>query len=283
MQKYITIIGVVEMRQNGIGYRAIQKRYRIGTGTVALIMDRFQRLGFSLEELKAKDPKDVERAFYPPENLRHAEKAMPDFQAIHRRMQEMGHPDLMFCWLEYKEGHPDGYQPTQFYKLYGDWLRENCGLTGVRMPVERIPGEKMFIDWAGDRLELLTDPETGELRRVHVFVTTLGFSSCVYAELFPDEKLPSILQGVVHALEYYQAVPKYLVPDNLRTAVTKHTRDGLVLNSAFSDLEDFYDTIVLPPPRASPGARPRWRTMCACLRPISSRSSRRASTPAWRS
>lgn len=25
------------------------------------------------------------------------------------------------------------------------------------------------------------------------------------------------------------AVPKYLVPDNLRTAVTKHTKDELVL------------------------------------------------------
>jgi transposase len=43
----------------------------------------------------------------------------------------------------------------------------------------------------------------------------MGFSSKVYAEVFSDEKLPSFINGVVHALEYYGAVPKYLVPDNL--------------------------------------------------------------------
>ena len=69
------------------------------------------------------------------------------------------------------------------------------------MPVERIPGEKMYIDWVGDQPELLTDPSTGEIRKVHVFTTTLGFSSCVYAEIFLDEKLPSFINGVVHALE----------------------------------------------------------------------------------
>lgn len=52
------------------------------------------------------------------------------------------------------------------------------------MPVERIPGEKMYIDWVGDQPELLLDTTTGELRKVHIFTTTLGFSSLVYAEIF---------------------------------------------------------------------------------------------------
>ena len=39
---------------------------------------------------------------------------------------------------------------------------------------------------------------------------------------------------------------------NLKTAVSKHSKDELILNSAFSDLEDFYDTIVLPPPPRKP-------------------------------
>ena len=54
------------------------------------------------------------------------------------------------------------------------------------MPVERIPGEKMYIDWVGDQPCLLTDPATGEILKVHIFATTLGFSSCVYAEAFAD-------------------------------------------------------------------------------------------------
>ena len=256
MQSYSTIIGVIELRLGSVGYRTTQRRYGIGSSTITLIMTRFDELGLSLEELKAMDPKEVEKAFYPPENLRQTQKPMPDFPRIHQRMQSMQHPDLAFCWLEYKEEYPDGYQLTQFYKLYGDWLRENYGLESVKMPVERIPGERLYIDWVGDQPELLTDPSTGEILKVHIFTTTMGFSSCVYAEIFPDEKLPSFITGVVHALEFYQAVPKYLVPDNLKTAVTKHSKDVLTLNSVFSDLEDFYDTIVLPPPPRKPKGKP---------------------------
>ena len=76
------------------------------------------------------------------------------------------------------------------------------------MFVERVPGEKLYIDWIGDQPELLVDPATGALIKVHFFVTTLGVSSCIYAEAFPDEKLRSFIAGTVHALEFYNAVPK---------------------------------------------------------------------------
>lgn len=124
------------------------------------------------------------------------------------------------------------------------------------MAVEHIPGEKMYIDWVGDQPELLTDPQTGEIQKVHLFVTTLGLSSLIYAEAFMDEKLQSFINGTVHALQFYEGIPKYLVPDNLKTAVIKHTKDELVLQSAFSDLEEFYDTIVLPPPPRKPKGKP---------------------------
>jgi len=252
MQSGKTILAVIELRQNGVGYRTIRRRYDLGNSAVTLIMERFQQGGLTLDELKAMKPADVEKLFYPPENLRKAEKPVPDFEMIHRRMMEMSHPDLSFVWLEYKEKNPDGYQLSQFYKLYGDYVRVHYGQDHVTMPVERVPGERMYIDWVGDQPAVLADPETGELRKVHIFVTTLGFSSCVYAEIFLDEKLQSFMTGVIHALEYYHAVPRYLVPDNLKAAVTKHTRDELILNSVFSDLEEFYGVVILPPPARKP-------------------------------
>ena len=257
MQNYSTIIGVIELRQDGIGYRTIQRRYGIGNSVITRIMERFKELGTSLEELRIMNPREVEAKFYPEEKRRDASKPLPDFFAIHEMMTKMKHPDLAFIWLEYyKPKYPDGYQLSQFYKWYGDFLKENFGQESVKMPVERIPGEKMYIDWVGDRPALLADPITGETKEVHVFTTTMGFSSCVYAEIFPDETLPQFITGVVHALEFYGAIPKYLVPDNLKTAVTKHTKDEFILNSAFSDLEDFYDTIVLPPPPRKPKGKP---------------------------
>ena len=215
MQKFSTIIGVIELRQEGINYRTISSRYNIGSSTITLIMERFRNLGFTLDELRVMNPEDVESKFYPEENRRDTSKPLPDFFVIHEMMLKMKHPDLAFIWLDYyKPKHPDGYQLSQFYKLYGDFLKKNFGQENVKMPIERIPGEKMYIDWIGYHPALLADPATGEMQDVLIFTTTMGFSSCVYAEIFPDEKLPQFITGVVHALDFYGAIPKYLVPDN---------------------------------------------------------------------
>ena len=131
-------------------------------------------------------------------------------------------------------------------------MEGNYGGQNISMAVNRKPGEKMYIDWVGDQPEILTDVETGEIKKVHIFATTLGVSSMIYAEAFPNEKLPCFIEGCSHAVSFYGAVAKYFVPDNLRTAITRHTKDELILQSTFSDLEDFYDTIVLPPPARKP-------------------------------
>ena len=269
MQSYTTIIGVIQMRQNGCSYRVIQNRYHLGAGTVKLILRRYEASGFTLDELNAKEPSEVENIFYPPENLQRKDVPYPDFARYFDRIHSKGSKvNISYCWLQYKEENPDGYEQSQFYELYNRYVEKNYGKRNVKMAVERVPGEKMYIDWVGDQPFLITNPETGEMIKVHIFATTLGISSLIYAEAFLDEKLNSFITGTVNAIHSYGGVSKYLVPDNLKTAVTKHTKDELVLQSAYSDLEDFYDTIVLPPPDASRKAKLRWRIMCAILKRI---------------
>ena len=257
MQDYNTIIGVIKMRQNKCSFSVIEARYRIGSGTAQRILERFDAAGISLDELKAMEPSAVEALIYPPQNLRRKDIPLPDFQYYYDRIHTKGSKvNLSFCWIEYKQEHPDGYEQTQFYELYNRFVEKTYGSRTVKMGVERVPGEKMYIDWVGDKPELLTDPETGEIKKVHIFATTLGFSSLIYAEVFMNEKLPQFIEGTVHAVQFYGGITKYFVPDNLKTAVTKHTKDELVLQAAYSDLEDFYDTIVLPPPPRKPKGKP---------------------------
>jgi len=257
MQDYNTIICVIQMRQNKCSISVIQDRYHIGSGTVQLILKRYNASGFALEQLKSMEPPEVEMLFYPPENLQRKDIQLPEFQHYFNRIHSKGSKvNVSYCWMEYKQEHPDGYEQSQFYELYNRFVEQNFGKRDVKMAVERVPGEKMYIDWVGDQPELLMDPETGEIRKVHLFVTTMGLSSYIYAEAFLDEKLQSFSTGTVHALQFYEGIPKYLVPDNLKAAVTKHTKDELILQSAYSDLEDFYDTIVLPPPPRKPKGKP---------------------------
>ena len=257
MQDYNTIIGVIQMRQNNCSFSVIEARYHIGSSTVQRILKRFEASGLTLQELRTLEPGTVEELIYPPANLQRKDIPLPAFQLYYDRIHARGSKvNIAYCWIEYKQAHPDGYEQTQFYEYYNRFVETHYGKHEAAMAVGRVPGEKMYIDWVGDQPELLTDRETGELRKVHIFTTTLGLSSLIYAEAFPNEKLPCFIEGTVHALSFYEGVPKYLVPDNLKTAVIKHTRDELVLQSAYSDLEDFYDTIVLPPPPRKPKGKP---------------------------
>ena len=258
MQNCTTILGVIDMRQRGISYNDCQRRYGIGHSTITLIMNRFAETGKELDALKQMDPEAVERLFYPPENtMRKDLSLMPDYQAVYDRLSQPGSKaNLFYLWLKYKKECPAGYQYTQYCHHFKAFVEKNYGSDAVSMVVERIPGEKVYVDWVGDQPEILVDSQTGEVRKVHFFVTTVGVSNLIYAEAFEDEKLPSFIAGTVHALEYYGAVPKYLVPDNLKAAITRHTRDELVVNSAYQDLESFYDVIILPPPPRKPKGKP---------------------------
>ena len=249
----MTIIGVIEMRENGFSLYDCQSRFRLGSGTVQLILKRYKMLGFSLNDLKSMDPVRAETAFYPPDQVRRKPIAVPDYQKIYERLNAKGsRANLYFQWKEYKQQNPGGYQYTQFAEYYNRFIKEHYGTVDVSMAVERNPGEKMYIDWIGDTPSIIFDPETGEYKKAHVFVTTLGVSSRIYAEVFPDEKSDSFVKGTVHAVEDYGAVARYFVPDNCKTAVTKHTRDELLINATFQDLETFYGTVVLPPPARKP-------------------------------
>ena len=123
------------------------------------------------------------------------------------------------------------------------------------MVVERKPGEKLYIDWAGDQVTVVLK-DLGQSMKIHLFVTTIGLSSLIYGEAFLDEKLDKFISGVVNALSFYGGVPSIWVPDNLKTAITKHDKDKLVLNSVFHDLESFYGVVVIPPPPKKPKGKP---------------------------
>ena len=249
MQNYTTVMGVIQMREAGSSVRECRRRYGIGTSTVQLIMDRYRQSGLSFDDLIQMEPQKLLDTIYPPDSIRRKEVPLPDFQRVYDRLMEKGSKaNLFYLWTEYKRDNPAGYQYSQYVEYFNRYVEEHYAAKNVSMAVERVPGEKVFIDWVGDQPELIYDPETGEVQKAHVFVTTVGVSSYIYAELFPNEKLLSFVSGTVHALEYYDAVPKYLVPDNAATAVTKHTKDELLINSTYQDLESFYGVIVLPPP-----------------------------------
>lgn len=258
MKNASVILGVIRLRQSGESYRTIEKRYQIGSSAAQRIIRRYNEIGRPLKDLSIMQPQDIEKLFFPPENMaRTGRKPMPDWAKIDEEWRGGGRDATLFnLWRDYKKEHPDGYEITQFRFHFWEYEKEHGNTHNVVMAENRVPGKEMFIDWVGERPEVMLDTKTGQLSRIHVFVTTVGVSDETYAESFPDEKLPRFLTGINHALEAYGAVTKFFVPDNLRTAVTRNTKDELILESLFEDLQDYYGVIVTPALPRSPHGKP---------------------------
>jgi transposase len=108
-----------------------------------------------------------------------------------------------------------------------------------------VAGEKLFVDYSGQTVPL-TDPETGEVREAQVFVAVMGASSYTYAEATMSQSLPDWLGSHVRAFQFFGGLPAIVVPDNLRSAVSKPCRYEPQLNPSYQELATHYNVAVIP-------------------------------------
>ena len=90
---------------------------------------------------------------------------------------------LMILWNEYQKENPDGYSYSQFCYHFQVWRNASK----VTMHIEHKVGDKMFVDYAGDKLAIV-DRKTGKEKPVEVFVAILGASQLTYAEASFSQK-----------------------------------------------------------------------------------------------
>ena len=113
------------------------------------------------------------------------------------------------------------------------------------MHIEHLSGDKMFIDFAGEKLNIV-DKETGEITEAEVFISVLGASQLTYVEAVLSQRKEDFITCCEHALEYYGGVPRAIVPDNLKSAVIKSSPYEPTLNQAFESFALHYSTTILP-------------------------------------
>ena len=108
-----------------------------------------------------------------------------------------------------------------------------------------VAGEKLFVDYSGQTVPL-TVPETGEVKQAQVFVAVMGASSYTYAEATMSQSLPDWLGSHVRAFRFYGGLPAIVVPDNLRSGVSKPCRYEPQLNPSYAELANHYNIAVIP-------------------------------------
>jgi len=164
----------------------------------------------------------------------------PDYAEVHRELARRG-VTRELLWHEYKTTHPNGLQYTAFCNHYRHWLATQ----EVVLRQVHTPGDKLFVDYAGQTMPVV-DRLTGEVRYAQLFVAVLGCSNYTYAEVTWSQALPDWLGSHGRALSYFGGAPRAIVPDNLKSAVTRAHRYEPDVNPAYQEFAEHYGVAILP-------------------------------------
>jgi transposase len=151
----------------------------------------------------------------------------------------LGHP-LKLIWEE-KAQHLTTYSNfwKQFYRKFPQYRQASVTAR------EFSPGERVEVDYAGDRLEWV-ELKTGEIRKAYVFVAGLGFSQLLFAWAAEDMKSRNWLGCHRRMFNFYGGVAHVTVPDCLKQGVLKCHLYDPDLNPGYAQLASQFSTAVVP-------------------------------------
>jgi len=251
----------------GLSNRQAGASCGISRQTVSNYWAQAQQAGIDWERDKQLSDTELEQRLYGNGLAVQPAKELPDFQYLFQELKRP-HVTMQLLWQEYKEENPDGYQYSWFNEIYREWRKK----LNICMRQEHRAGEKMFIDYCDG--PFITAPETGEKIPTQLFVSVWGASNYTYAEASFTQEKEAWLMSNVRAFEYSGCVPCIVVPDNLKSGVTKACRYEPYINRSYHDMCQHYGTTVIParPYRAKDKAKveagvlvaQRW--ILACLR-----------------
>jgi len=235
---------ILRLRAEGVSQRGIADVLGCSRNTVAAVFAAATAAGVGFGEVADLAADEVRHRLLPEPARSESDRVTPDFEYVHR---ELVRPSvtLLLLWNEYVAACRESGGVPYRYSFFNEQYRRWVVSTGASMRIQRTPGESIEVDWAGDAMSF-ADPLSGAPTDAWLFVAALSFSAFTYVEAFIDMTLVSWIDAHVHAFEAFGGTTRLLVPDNLRTGVSKADRYEPVLNPAYAGLAEHYRTAIVP-------------------------------------
>jgi transposase len=226
----------------GLSLRQIARSLNLSVGVVSKYLAAARAAGLSWPLEEGLSDEDLEGLLSGQVATQTSNPfAEPDFPYIHLELKRKGVTRLLL-WEEYADAFPlNHYRYTQFCVLYKQWRRR---LSPTMRQLHKA-GEKMFVDYAGQTVPLL-DPHSGLLHRAQIFVAVLGASNYCFAEATLTQTLPDWIGSHQRAFNFFGGVTDLIVPDNVKSGVTKASRYEPRLNRTYEEMAAHYSTAILP-------------------------------------
>lgn len=221
----------------------ISKYLSLSRNTVKKYISLYHILDLTIDDINQKTDDELEQLFSTntePILSPKLQTLYAFFPQMERELKKVG-VTVQHMWGKYLAIHPDGYQSSQFRAYFKTWSKR----VNPVMHMDHKAGDKMYIDYAGKTLEIV-DKHTGEIKEVQFFVAILGASQYTYAEATMSQQKEDFIVSVENAMLFFEGVPAAIVPDNLKSAVTKSSRFEPTINETLIDLAEHYETTILP-------------------------------------
>lgn len=245
---------IIRLKQEGYSNRKIALMLSLHRETVRRYVNQIHELGLEYELLLKEEDGVLESVFEKPKFLKTNTDRLQKLQELFPGMEkELGRTgvDKWNLWTEYTQQHPEGYTYSHFCREFRRWQQKQ----DVSAHFEHKAGDKAFVDFTGKHL-FIVDKQTGEIKKVEVFVAILGYSNYIYAEVTASQKKEDFIGAVENALHYFGGVPQAIITDNLTSAVTKSCKYEPQLNETFESFALHYGTTILPTRAYKPKDKP---------------------------
>jgi len=220
-------------------HREVARSQGVSVGTVSATLRRAQEAGVSdWAAVESLSEADLGARLYRPACS--GSRPAPDPLWIHTERQRKG-VTLDLLHHEYLAQHPDGYRYTQFCEIYRRW----CKKRRLSMRQVHRAGEKLFVDYAGHKPKVV-HRNTGEEREVELFVAALGASSFTYAEATETQRVADFIGSHSRALAFFGGVPELVIPDQLKSGVTRACRYEPGVQRSYDEWSRHYGTTIVP-------------------------------------
>ena len=237
---------ILRLKESGLSNTQIAQSLTVqyARSTVVEVLKRSKQADITYASSQELSDQELEKVLYPRKYMGKRPKADLDEEHWARRIAETGKTCLAIWEDEYLPGNEKAMSYGGFSLRIKKWKDKNG--SNLDYPKNRKAGEIMETDWCGDKPSLVYSQRQQKFIPVHIFVASIGFSQKVFAKAYPDEKQESWIDGHTKAFEYYQALPKVVVPDNTKTAVKSPHRYEPEINPVFMTWAEYYNVAIVP-------------------------------------